>query len=96
MDIDIETTGMPARANSAWASISAFSKHRGAIEQLMTELARRYTIVIVTHNMQQAARVSDYTGFMYLGKLIECGKTGQIFEHPAEELTENYITGRYG
>jgi phosphate transport system ATP-binding protein len=46
--------------------------------------------------MQQAARVSDYTGFMYLGKLIECGKTGQIFEHPTEELTENYITGRFG
>jgi phosphate transport system ATP-binding protein len=46
--------------------------------------------------MQQAARVSDYTGFMYLGKLIECGKTNQILEHPQEELTENYITGRFG
>ena len=66
------------------------------IEDLIQELKGDYTILIVTHNMQQAARVSDYTGFMYLGKLIECGKTGQIFEHPAEELTENYITGRFG
>ena len=59
-------------------------------------LKRDYTVIIVTHNMQQAARVSDYTGFMYLGKLVECGKTCQIFEHPKEELTENYITGRFG
>jgi phosphate transport system ATP-binding protein len=66
------------------------------IENLIELLKRDYTVVIVTHNMQQAARVSDYTGFMYLGKLIECGKTVQIFEHPDEELTENYITGRFG
>jgi phosphate transport system ATP-binding protein len=66
------------------------------IENLIEKLKKDYTVVIVTHNMQQAARVSDYTGFMYLGKLIECGKTEQIFEHPAEELTENYITGRFG
>jgi phosphate transport system ATP-binding protein len=66
------------------------------IENLIDLLKRDYTVIIVTHNMQQAARVSDYTGFMYLGKLVECGKTGQIFEHPHEELTENYITGRFG
>ena len=66
------------------------------IENLIDLLKQDYTVIIVTHNMQQAARVSDYTGFMYLGKLIECGKTVQIFEHPQEELTENYITGRFG
>ena len=66
------------------------------IENLIELLKKEYTVIIVTHNMQQAARVSDYTGFMYLGKLIECGKTAQIFEHPKEELTENYITGRFG
>jgi len=66
------------------------------IENLIDLLKKDYTVIIVTHNMQQAARVSDYTGFMYLGKLIECGKTIQIFEHPQEELTENYITGRFG
>ncbi|PKL65100.1 MAG: phosphate ABC transporter ATP-binding protein [Methanomicrobiales archaeon HGW-Methanomicrobiales-3] len=66
------------------------------IENLIDLLKKEYTVIIVTHNMQQAARVSDYTGFMYLGKLIECGKTSQIFEHPNEELTENYITGRFG
>ncbi len=66
------------------------------IENLIEMLKADYTVIIVTHNMQQAARVSDYTGFMYLGKLIECAKTRQIFEHPAEELTENYITGRFG
>ena len=66
------------------------------IENLIDLLKKEYTVIIVTHNMQQAARVSDYTGFMYLGKLIECGKTVDIFEHPKEELTENYITGRFG
>jgi phosphate transport system ATP-binding protein len=66
------------------------------IENLIGQLRKEYTVIIVTHNMQQAARVSDHTGFMYLGKLIECGMTKQIFEHPAEELTENYITGRFG
>ena len=66
------------------------------IENLIDLLKKDYTVIIVTHNMQQAARVSDYTGFMYLGRLIECGKTNQIFEHPKEELTENYITGRFG
>ena len=66
------------------------------IENLIERLKTEYTVIIVTHNMQQAARVSDYTGFMYLGKLIECGRTKEIFEHPKEELTENYITGRFG
>jgi phosphate transport system ATP-binding protein len=66
------------------------------IEDLMLELKKKYTVIIVTHNMQQAARVSDYTAYMYLGKLIEFGPTKQIFENPKEELTENYITGRFG
>jgi len=66
------------------------------IEDLINELKKKYTVIIVTHNMQQAARVSDYTGFMYLGKLIEFGRTKALFEKPKEELTENYITGRFG
>jgi phosphate transport system ATP-binding protein len=66
------------------------------IEKLIDTLKQDYTVIIVTHNMQQAARVSDYTGFMYLGKLIEFGQTNQIFENPREDLTENYITGRFG
>lgn len=66
------------------------------IEELMTKLKERYTIVIVTHNMQQAARVSDFTAFLYLGEMIEFGKTDQIFSRPKEKLTENYISGRFG
>ena len=66
------------------------------IEELILELKKEWTVIIVTHNMQQAARISDYTGFMYLGKMIEFGRTTQIFEKPKEELTENYITGRFG
>ena len=66
------------------------------IEDLINNLKKKYSIVIVTHNMQQAARISDYTAFMYLGKLIEFGKTDQIFESPKKKLTENYITGRFG
>ena len=66
------------------------------IEELIFELKKKYTVIIVTHNMQQAARISDYTGFMYLGKMIEFGETEQIFERPHEKLTENYITGRFG
>jgi phosphate transport system ATP-binding protein len=66
------------------------------IEELMRELKRLYTIIIVTHNMQQAARVSDDTGFMYLGELLEFGETGQIFTRPKDERTEDYITGKYG
>ena len=66
------------------------------IEDLIDELKKKYTVVIVTHNMQQAARISDYTGLMYLGKLIEFGETQQIFENPKDELTEKYIMGRFG
>ena len=66
------------------------------IEQLMRELKKNYTVIIVTHNMQQAARVSDYTAFLYLGKMIEYGPTDEIFENPKDKLTENYITGRFG
>ena len=68
----------------------------GKIEQLIEELKAQYTIVIVTHNMQQASRVSDYTAFMYLGELIEFGDTSVIFENPKQKMTEDYITGRYG
>ena len=66
------------------------------VEELMRELKARYTIIIVTHNMQQAARVSDDTGFMLLGELVEFGKTEQIFTAPYDRRTEDYITGRYG
>ena len=66
------------------------------IEQLVEELKNDYTIVIVTHNMQQAARVSDYTAFMYLGDLIEHDATSTIFSHPSKQQTEDYITGRFG
>ncbi|MBE9569003.1 MAG: phosphate ABC transporter ATP-binding protein [Proteobacteria bacterium] len=66
------------------------------IEELMMELKEQYTIIIVTHNMQQAARVSDFTGFLYLGQLIEFGDTNEIFTRPKEKLTENYISGRFG
>lgn len=66
------------------------------IEELMFDLKKRYTIVIVTHNMQQAARVSDFTGYFLLGELIEFGETHQIFTAPADRRTEEYITGRYG
>lgn len=66
------------------------------IEELLHELKKKYTIVIVTHNMQQAARVSDDTAFFYMGELIEFDKTDKIFTNPAEERTENYITGRFG
>lgn len=66
------------------------------IEELIYELKDKYTIVIVTHNMQQAARVSDYTAFMYLGDLIEFGDTNTLFTNPRQKQTEDYITGRYG
>ena len=66
------------------------------VEELITELKNQYTIVIVTHNMQQAARVSDYTAFMYVGDLIEYGHTDQLFTKPTKKQTEDYITGRYG
>jgi phosphate transport system ATP-binding protein len=66
------------------------------IEELINELKEKYTIVIVTHNMQQAARVSDYTAFMYMGELIEIGTTSELFTNPRKKQTEDYITGRYG
>ncbi|MGD1098830.1 MAG: phosphate ABC transporter ATP-binding protein PstB [Thermoplasmata archaeon] len=66
------------------------------IEELIKQLKTEYTLVIVTHNMQQAARVADYTAFMYLGKLIEFGPTEELFERPKDSLTEAYITGRFG
>jgi phosphate transport system ATP-binding protein len=66
------------------------------IEELIVELKRNYTIIIVTHNMQQASRVSEFTGFFYLGRLVEFGETAQIFTRPGDERTEAYITGRFG
>ena len=66
------------------------------IEELIYALKDNYTIVIVTHNMQQAARVSDYTAFMYMGELIEVGDTDSLFTNPQVKQTEDYITGRYG
>jgi phosphate transport system ATP-binding protein len=66
------------------------------IEELINELKTDYTIVIVTHNMQQAARVSDFTAYMYMGNLIEFGKTDEIFIKPKRKETEDYITGRFG
>jgi phosphate transport system ATP-binding protein len=66
------------------------------IEELIVELKKQYTIVIVTHNMQQAARVSDETAFFWLGKLIEINPTEKMFTNPDEKLTEDYITGRFG
>lgn len=66
------------------------------IEELAIELKKDYTIIIVTHNMQQALRISDYTAFFLLGELIECDKTDSLFENPKAKLTEDYITGRFG
>lgn len=66
------------------------------IEDLLFDLKQKYTIVIVTHNMQQAARIADFTAFMYMGELVEFGVTKKIFENPDKELTEKYITGRFG
>ena len=66
------------------------------IEELIHQLKQKYTIIIVTHNMQQAARISDYTAFLYLGELIECSSTNKIFTAPKQKETEDYITGRYG
>ena len=66
------------------------------LEQLIFKLKEAYTIVIVTHNMQQAARVSDFTGFFWMGELVEYNPTNQLFTRPAKELTETYITGRMG
>jgi phosphate transport system ATP-binding protein len=66
------------------------------VEELVSELKKEYTVAIVTHNMQQAARVSDFTAYMYLGELVEFGQTEQIFMKPAKQETEDYITGRFG
>ena len=66
------------------------------IEELITQLKAKYTVIVVTHNMQQAARISDMTGFLYLGKLVEYGPTEQIFSNPHNELTERYISGKFG
>ncbi len=66
------------------------------VEGLLSKLRAEYTLVIVTHNLAQATRVADHTAFLYLGKLVEFGSTDQVFHHPAEKLTENYVAGRFG
>jgi len=66
------------------------------IEELITKLKETYTVIVVTHNMQQAARISDFTGFLYLGRLIEFGRTTELFQNPRNELTERYISGKFG
>ena len=66
------------------------------VESLLLQLKSEYTLVIVTHNLAQATRVSDFTAFLYLGKLVEFGPTDQVFHRPVEKLTENYVTGRFG
>jgi phosphate transport system ATP-binding protein len=66
------------------------------IEDLISELKKEYTVTIVTHSMQQAARISDYTAFFLMGDLVEIGKTSAIFTNPRDKRTEDYITGRYG
>jgi phosphate transport system ATP-binding protein len=71
-------------------------KSTARIEETIHEIKSKYTIIIVTHNMQQAARASDYTAFFYLGKLIEHSKTRNVFTSPKEKLTEEYITGKFG
>jgi phosphate transport system ATP-binding protein len=76
------------------ASLDPISTRK--IEELLLELKNEYTIVIVTHNMQQAARVSDYTAFMYLGELVEYGDTERIFTVPKEKMTEEYLSGKFG
>ncbi len=76
------------------ASLDPISTRK--IEELILELKKEYTIVIVTHNMQQAARVSDYTAFMYLGELIEYDETEKIFTVPKEKMTEEYLSGKFG
>ena len=68
----------------------------GSIEELVHKLKERVTILIVTHNMQQAARVSDFTAYMYIGELVEFGPTKQLFTQPSKKQTEDYITGRFG
>ncbi len=93
-----------ARAIAVEPSVMLFDEPTSAldpiatarIEQLIEELKSQFTILIVTHNMQQAARCSDYTAFMYLGELVERGRTDQIFTRPAQQRTEDYITGRFG
>ena len=87
-DSDNQTTA-PALTNTAENSPQR-------VEELIHELKTQYAIVTVTHNMQQAGRISDYTAFFYLGRLIEFGSTAKIFTNPTEKQTEDYITGRFG
>ena len=89
---DDDGEGRPSRRNRLNFFELAYQK----IEELLYELRSELTIVIVTHNMQQAARVSDYTAFFYLGRLVEVNETRRLFTTPREERTEAYITGRFG
>jgi phosphate transport system ATP-binding protein len=71
-------------------------RRHGQIEELILDLRQNYTVIIVTHNMQQAARVADFTAFMYLGELVEYGPTSEMFLKPRKRQTEDYLTGRFG
>ena len=77
-------------------SVTCVDKDTSKIEDLVLEMKNEYTIVIVTHNMQQAARISDLTSFFLLGEMIEMGNTDSLFSNPTDKRTENYITGRFG
>jgi phosphate transport system ATP-binding protein len=96
-DMD-ERVEQALRQGALWEEVKDKLKQSatGKIEQLIAELKQQFTILIVTHNMQQAARCSDFTAFMYLGELVEHGVTQQIFTKPSKQQTEDYITGRFG
>jgi len=88
--------GFCGTSSSGFASRALDPIATAKVEELIYQLRENYTIVIVTHNMQQAGRCSNYTAFFYLGRLIEFGATSKIFTNPSERQTEDYITGRFG
>ena len=88
--------GFCGTSSSSFASRALDPIATAKVEELIYQLRENYTIVIVTHNMQQAGRCSNYTAFFYLGRLIEFGATSKIFTNPSERQTEDYITGRFG
>ncbi len=80
--------------DEATSALDAISTQK--TEELMTELKKNYTVIMVTHNMQQAARIADKTAFFFMGDLVEYGETGQIFENPQQEKTKAYVSGQFG
>ena len=93
---DIDVNLLRAKVGMGFQKPTPFPISTAQIEELVHELKENYTIAIVTHNLQQAARVSDYTAYMYLGELIEFGHTDSIFTTPKQKATEDYITGKFG